>query len=115
MTPVDYSPGNLLAARVVVQAMWRTLGEEPLALQLVDSPAARGWVWEREARRYLVETYRRRQAGLRPLQPRDLLRMQDEPQEWAELAGERSGEEEHVGTKKTFFCDPSLPFSVVAK
>jgi len=112
---VDYSQANIRCAEVLVRAMWRALGEEPLGVQLAVSPADRAWVWQREARRYLLETYRRRQAGLRPLRPADLSKLQDVPQEWDELAGDRPGEDERVATKKAFYCDPSLPFSVVAK
>lgn len=112
---VDYSAANLRCAEVVVRAMWRAVGEEPLGVQLANSPADRAWVWQREARRYLLETYRRRQAGLPALRPADLPKLQDVPQEWDELAGDRPGEDAHVPTKKSFYCDASLPFSVVAK
>lgn len=95
--------------------MYRALGYDPIGVQLAVAPADIDFVWEREAKAYLVEQARRRCYGLPPLSPKGLVDLQKVPQAWDELAGDRPGEEAHVATKKTFYCDSSLPFSVVAK
>lgn len=110
---VDYSRANVLVAKVVVKAMYRVLGKEPLGVELCLSPAAREEVWEREAKKYLVEQYRRKHYGLRPMTPRDVEKLQEIPGWWDELAGDKPGEEEQSVKKTSFYCDPALPFRTV--
>lgn len=111
----DYGRGNIACAKVVVQAMYRALGYDPIGVQLAVAPADIAYVWEREAKKFLVEQARRRHFGLPPLTPKQLIDLQAVPAAWDELAGERPGEGEHVAKKKDFYCNPDVPFSVVAK
>ena len=115
MAAPDYSPANVRCALVVVKAMYRALGYDPIGVQLTVTPAAAEHIWEREARRYLLESYRRRHYGLRPLRPADLPYLQDVPEEWDALAGERPGEDDRVPTRKDFYLDARAPFAVVER
>lgn len=91
---LDLSPANLAATVVVVKAMYKSQGLDPIGVQLCADDIAAAGVWEREARKYLIATAKRRQAGGRGLTVKEVINLQDVPEEWDALAGERPGEDE---------------------
>lgn len=91
---LDLSPANLAATVVVVKAMYQSQGLEPIGVQLCVDRVAQDAVWLREARKYLFTTAKRRQAGIRSLTVKEVIDLQDVPEEWDELAGERPGDAE---------------------
>lgn len=93
---VDYSPANVKVAKVVLKAMYRSQGQEPVGVQLCIDRMAQEYVWDREARKYLLETERRRHFGLRPMTVKEVIHLQEVPAEWEELAGEAPGEDEKL-------------------
>jgi hypothetical protein len=118
MTSVDYSRGNLAVAKVVVKAMYRALGYEPVGVQLALTPADAEYVWDREARKYLLEQFRRRHHGQAPLTPREVVRLQDVPVEWDEMAGDRPGDADPILARERkyqqkFFMSPEAPARVI--
>jgi hypothetical protein len=118
MTSVDYSRGNLAVAKVVVKAMYRALGYEPIGVQLALTPADVEYVWEREAKKYLLEQFRRRHHGQPPLSPREAVKLQDVPVVWDEMAGERPGDADPILARERkhqqkFFMSPEAPARVI--
>jgi hypothetical protein len=79
---------------VVIKAMYKSLGQEPLGVQLSLDAVTQDLVWTREARKYLLETERRRHYGQRPMTPNEVMQLQEVPAEWDELAGDAPGEAE---------------------
>ena len=92
----DFSYGNIRVAKVVLKAMYRSQGQEPVGVQLCIDRAAQEYVWEREAKKYLLEVERRRHYGLRPMTVKEVIHLQEVPAEWEELAGEASAEDEKL-------------------
>lgn len=93
---VDYSPANVKVAVVVLKGMYRSQGQEPVGVQLCIDRMAQEFVWEREAKKYLLEVARRRHYGLRPMTVKEVIHLQEVNPEWEELAGEAPGEDEKL-------------------
>ena len=92
----DFSESNVRVAKVVLKAMYRSQGQEPVGVQLCIDRPAQEYVWNREAKKYLMEVERRRHYGLRPMTVREVIKLQDVPAEWEELAGEAPAEDEKL-------------------
>lgn len=92
----DFSPANIRVAKVVLKAMYRSQGQEPVGVQLCIDRPAQEYVWDREAKKYLLETERRQHFGLRPMTVKEVIHLQHIPSEWEELAGEAPGEDEKL-------------------
>lgn len=87
---------DILTARVLLKGMWAAMGEEPLVVQLAGDGEAADAAWTYEAKKYLVETARRKHYGLPPLTPQMLVAMQNRPNDWEELCGDAPGPEEKL-------------------
>lgn len=92
----DYSDANVNVAVVVLKAIYRSQGQEPLGVQLCSSREDQQYVWRREAKKYLLEVERRRHFGIRPMTVKEVIHLQDVDPEWEELAGEAPGEDEKL-------------------